>query len=122
MPMPDKKMTPREISDMVFKDAVLAYQARWNLSPDQVIGLVDNFLTDESDTPDEEAEVFRQARRWLIDCFPDQEEEINDSNQFTIRTEIDKHYDGGWLDFVAAATDLTRLRPGPLVGAGPDLM
>ena len=43
------------------------------------------------------------AREWLLDCFPDQEEEIAEAPADVIRREVERHYDGGAAQFVADA-------------------
>lgn len=40
------------------------------------------------------------ARTWLIDCFPDQEDEIKDASPEVIVAQTEKHYDGGWAAFL----------------------
>jgi hypothetical protein len=43
------------------------------------------------------------AREWLIECFGDQADEIEEASDREIKAEVERHYDGGWSAFVAQA-------------------
>ena len=43
------------------------------------------------------------AREWLIECFGDQADEIEEASDAQIKREVDRHYDGGWPAFIAQA-------------------
>lgn len=43
------------------------------------------------------------AREWLIECFADQQDEIEEATDAEIKREVDRHYDGGWAAFTAQA-------------------
>lgn len=43
------------------------------------------------------------AREWLIECFADQQEEIEESSDTEIKREVERLYDGGWAAFLAQA-------------------
>jgi hypothetical protein len=43
--------------------------------------------------------LLADAREWLIECFPEQEDEIREANEHTIRQNVERHYDGGWSSF-----------------------
>lgn len=40
-----------------------------------------------------------QAREWLIDCFPDEEDIINDATDAAILRRTNRLYDGGLAGF-----------------------
>ena len=48
-----------------------------------------------------DADTIAAAREWLMDCFGDQSEEIEDATDRTIVMETHRHYAGGWNQFVA---------------------
>jgi hypothetical protein len=43
------------------------------------------------------------AREWLIECFGDQQDEIEEASDREIKAEVDRHYDGGWAAFLTQA-------------------
>ena len=43
------------------------------------------------------------AREWLIECFADQQDEIEESTDAEIKREVDRLYDGGWSTFADQA-------------------
>ena len=53
------------------------------------------FLHTDSDT-------IAAAREWLMDCFGDDVEDIEEASDRTIVMETHRQYAGGWSQFVAA--------------------
>jgi len=51
----------------------------------------------ESTTP----ELIAEARGWLLDCFPYDEDEIEDCSDREIVRAVNRYREGGWADFVA---------------------
>jgi hypothetical protein len=47
-----------------------------------------------------------EARSWLVDCFPEHEDEIVDAPRPAIAATVNKHYDGGLEAFYAATVEL----------------
>jgi len=43
--------------------------------------------------------LLADAREWLIECFPDQEDEILEASEEIIRHNVERHWDGGWASF-----------------------
>ena len=43
------------------------------------------------------------AREWLVECFGDQADEIEESSDAQIKREVERHYDGGWSAFLTQA-------------------
>ena len=79
----------------------------WNIRAPGMIGVcltIGAALAEiSSDIAAREARV-RQAiadgREWLCECFPSQEEEICGATDGEIRSEIERHYDGGFQGFL----------------------
>jgi hypothetical protein len=49
-----------------------------------------------------DADTIAAAREWLMDCFPNEEEDILEASDRKIVRETHRHYAGGWSQFVAA--------------------
>lgn len=45
------------------------------------------------------------AREWLIECFPDVEEEILELSAAQTKRAINRYYDGGWQEFLSVNSD-----------------
>ena len=45
------------------------------------------------------------AREWLIECFPDAEEEILELSATETERAINRYYDGGWQEFLSVNSD-----------------
>lgn len=45
------------------------------------------------------------AREWLIECFPDDECEILELTAAETKRAVQRHYDGGWQEFIAVNSD-----------------
>ena len=45
------------------------------------------------------------AREWLIECFPDDEEEILELSAAQTERAVGRYYDGGWNEFLAVNSD-----------------
>ena len=45
------------------------------------------------------------AREWLIECFPDDEEEILELSAAETKRAVQRYYDGGWNEFLAVNSD-----------------
>lgn len=45
------------------------------------------------------------AREWLIECFPDAEEEILELTAAQTKRAVERYYDGGWKEFLAVNSD-----------------
>lgn len=50
-----------------------------------------------------DAELIAAAREWLIECYPDEEDDILESSADRIRRAVARDYDGGWPEFVRNA-------------------
>jgi hypothetical protein len=48
------------------------------------------------------ADTIAAAREWLMDCFPDDQDEIEEATDRTIVRETHRHYGGGWDGFIRA--------------------
>ena len=48
------------------------------------------------------AELIAEARGWLLDCFPGDEDEIADCSDREIVRAVKRYYDGGWDAFLLA--------------------
>jgi hypothetical protein len=46
------------------------------------------------------------ARDWLLDCFPNDEDDIVEASDRTIVRETQRHFGGGWDQFVVAGCDV----------------
>ena len=45
------------------------------------------------------------AREWLIECFPDSEDEILELTAAETKRAINRYYDGGWQEFLSVNSD-----------------
>lgn len=45
------------------------------------------------------------AREWLIECFPESEDEILDLSAAETQRAVHRYYDGGWKEFLAVNSD-----------------
>ena len=45
------------------------------------------------------------ARGWLIECFPDSEDEILELTDAQTKRAVGRYYDGGWSEFLAVNSD-----------------
>ena len=45
------------------------------------------------------------AREWLVECFPDSEDEILELSATETERAVNRYYDGGWNEFLAANSD-----------------
>ena len=45
------------------------------------------------------------AREWLVECFPDDEEEILELTAAQTQRAVGRYYDGGWKEFLAVNSD-----------------
>lgn len=45
------------------------------------------------------------AREWLIECFPDDEDDILSLSDDQTQRAINRYYDGGWHEFLAVNSD-----------------
>ena len=45
------------------------------------------------------------AREWLIECFPDSEDEILELSAAQTERAVGRYYDGGWNEFLAVNSD-----------------
>jgi hypothetical protein len=42
-----------------------------------------------------------EAREWLLDCYPDYEQDIRELDDRELRAAVERHYVGGWSAFRA---------------------
>lgn len=65
------------------------------------------------------AGLIEDAREWLVECFEAQEDEIMEAPAAVIVWNVEKHYDGGWLEYVASWRGFCEMvgRPFPEGGA-----
>ena len=45
------------------------------------------------------------AREWLIECFPDSEDEILELTAAETKRAVERYYDGGWNEFLSVNSD-----------------
>ena len=50
-------------------------------------------------------DIFAIGREWLIECFPDDEDEILELTAAQTKRAINRYYDGGWSEFLAVNSD-----------------
>ena len=49
-----------------------------------------------------DADTIAAAREWLMDCFPDCEEDVEEATDRYIVKQTHRHYSGGWDAFIRA--------------------
>ena len=50
-------------------------------------------------------DIHAVAREWLIECFPDAEDEILELSAAQTKRAINRYYDGGWQEFLSVNSD-----------------
>ena len=50
-------------------------------------------------------DIHAMAREWLIECFPDAEDEILELSAAQTKRAINRYYDGGWQEFLSVNSD-----------------
>ena len=50
-------------------------------------------------------DIHAMAREWLIECFPDSEDEILELTAAETKRAINRYYDGGWQEFLSVNSD-----------------
>lgn len=50
-------------------------------------------------------DIYAIAREWLIECFPDSEDEILELIAAETKRAINRYYGGGWSEFLAVNSD-----------------
>ena len=50
-------------------------------------------------------DIHAMACEWLIECFPDDEDEILELSAAQTERAVERYYDGGWNEFLAVNSD-----------------
>jgi len=50
-------------------------------------------------------DIYAIAREWLIECFPDAEDEILELTAAEAKRAVERYYDGGWKEFLSVNSD-----------------